>query len=413
VAKKLLVNILWKKLKKNLQQSNQIISRASLKTPEWCKFKEGKKHRPIGHALQPDAEVVPLWSSNLCAKILSEFIDFKANLPCTLSAKKMAKALPSLISCVFKKALSLLFSLCLLFACNKKTISYKVSYLHTPTNASMYSITQLSNGALLIGGGQEYTSANCYTYLNNTWQNINVNFAYPKYINALYTHQYIYAGGGSSMASISKDSGKSFTAIPALANLDDINDFIIANDTLYVALGKYNLGYIVAMNKDATQLYYKHLYNWEVNKLTTTNNITYAAGNGAILYKQPNTSTWRYTAAEGDIYTGITSTTNGTIVACGFNGSIIKSTNNGASFTTLHKANTFNNAYRWQAITCLSNNLAIVVGDKGKAAEINLDNNTITYINNINNYDIEDVVTMANNKVALACNNGILIMLEK
>jgi hypothetical protein len=33
--------------------------RASLKTPEWCKFKEGKKHRPIGHALQPDAEVVP------------------------------------------------------------------------------------------------------------------------------------------------------------------------------------------------------------------------------------------------------------------------------------------------------------------------------------------------------------------
>jgi hypothetical protein len=85
----------------------KLISRASLKTPEWCKFKEGKKHRPIGHALQPDAEVVPLWSSNLCAKILNEFIDFKANLPSTLSAKKMAKALPSLISCVFKEALSI------------------------------------------------------------------------------------------------------------------------------------------------------------------------------------------------------------------------------------------------------------------------------------------------------------------
>jgi hypothetical protein len=69
-----------------------MITRASLKTPEWCKFKEVKKHRPIGHALQPDAEVVPLWSSNLCAKTLNEFIEFEPYLPCTLFAKKGGKS---------------------------------------------------------------------------------------------------------------------------------------------------------------------------------------------------------------------------------------------------------------------------------------------------------------------------------
>jgi hypothetical protein len=41
---------------------------------------------PIGHALQPDTEVVPLWSSNLGAKFLKEFIDFESYLPCIFFA---------------------------------------------------------------------------------------------------------------------------------------------------------------------------------------------------------------------------------------------------------------------------------------------------------------------------------------
>jgi hypothetical protein len=57
---------------------------------------------PSGHALQPDAEVVLLWSRNLDAKILKEFIDFEPYLHCTFLAKKEVKALPSLMSCVFK-----------------------------------------------------------------------------------------------------------------------------------------------------------------------------------------------------------------------------------------------------------------------------------------------------------------------
>jgi hypothetical protein len=70
-----------------------LISRASLKTPEWYKFKEGKRLMPIGHALQPDAEVVPLWSSKLGAKPLDGFIYFEPYLPCNIFAKKAAKAL--------------------------------------------------------------------------------------------------------------------------------------------------------------------------------------------------------------------------------------------------------------------------------------------------------------------------------
>jgi hypothetical protein len=45
---------------------------------------EGKRLMPSGHALQPDAEFVLLWSSNLDAKILNKFIDFETYLPCTL-----------------------------------------------------------------------------------------------------------------------------------------------------------------------------------------------------------------------------------------------------------------------------------------------------------------------------------------
>jgi hypothetical protein len=58
-----------------------ILIRASLKTPEWCKFKEGKKHRPTGHALQPDAEVVLLWSSNRVTKIKNEVFKLEGDLP--------------------------------------------------------------------------------------------------------------------------------------------------------------------------------------------------------------------------------------------------------------------------------------------------------------------------------------------
>jgi hypothetical protein len=46
--------------------------------------------------LQPNAEVVPIWSSNLGAIILNEFIDIQPYLLCTLFAKKDEKN-PALI----------------------------------------------------------------------------------------------------------------------------------------------------------------------------------------------------------------------------------------------------------------------------------------------------------------------------
>jgi hypothetical protein len=67
--------------------------------------RKAARHRPSGQALQPDAEVVLLWSSNFDAKILIEFNNFAPYLPCTFFALREAKALPSLMSCVFKEAL--------------------------------------------------------------------------------------------------------------------------------------------------------------------------------------------------------------------------------------------------------------------------------------------------------------------
>jgi hypothetical protein len=42
--------------------------------------------------MQPDEVVVPIWSSNLGAMILNEFIDFEPYLLCTLFAKKGDKS---------------------------------------------------------------------------------------------------------------------------------------------------------------------------------------------------------------------------------------------------------------------------------------------------------------------------------
>jgi hypothetical protein len=42
--------------------------------------------------LQADAEVVPLWSSNLVAKTLNELIEFEPYLPCTSFAKNAPKS---------------------------------------------------------------------------------------------------------------------------------------------------------------------------------------------------------------------------------------------------------------------------------------------------------------------------------
>jgi hypothetical protein len=78
--------------------------RAYLKTPEWCKFKEGKKYRPIGHTLQPDAEVVPLWSSISCANIVYVVIDLVGYMPCLKSLHNSCIGLLILVCCDFKEA---------------------------------------------------------------------------------------------------------------------------------------------------------------------------------------------------------------------------------------------------------------------------------------------------------------------
>jgi hypothetical protein len=89
----------------NAQQQAFLVASAFLKTPEWCKFKEGKKHRPIGHALQPDAEVVPLWSSISYAMILNEVIKLKGDLLYAKSSINVGIRKLLLKCCVFKEAL--------------------------------------------------------------------------------------------------------------------------------------------------------------------------------------------------------------------------------------------------------------------------------------------------------------------
>jgi hypothetical protein len=47
----------------------------------------------MSFALQADAEVVPLWSSNLGIMYQNTIIDLNLNSPCTIVAKKGSKSL--------------------------------------------------------------------------------------------------------------------------------------------------------------------------------------------------------------------------------------------------------------------------------------------------------------------------------
>jgi len=137
----------------------------------------------------------------------------------------------------------------------------------------------------------------------------------------------------------------------------------------------------------------------------------YASAYSAVLKTTDAGQTWQYTTAKNDIYKSLLVLSNSDAIICGYDGSIKRTTDGGDTWLHIKNSNALTTTYRWNQLIQLNANIAVVIGDAGKIALVNLRDNSYNIISSIIAADILGGCKKNSSTIALCCSNGEYIEL--
>lgn len=306
-------------------------------------------------------------------------------------------------------------ALCLfqLSSCNKikTTATNGVNDIAAPLQSNWNAAAFYNDQIGVIVGGDNFTqTAIIYTIDGgNTWHESQIvnNPGKAIYAITIQNGQFIATGIDGKMYYGLVDRPDSFYS--AQSHLWQWNRSLVFHDYggIIVSGASQSFGYIQHVEHMGGYVSIDTL-DFEPRKVALFfNQDTYITGYGAIIKSTDFGKNWTYTNASGDFYTDITyQRSKGTFWACGYNGSLLMSKDNGMHWEKYRNGNQIlTNRYRFKSIVAVDD-YVFVGGDKGSLLQIS--DKKITSININTTSDVNFLYPFSQNKLIVGGVDGLL-----
>lgn len=236
----------------------------------------------------------------------------------------------------------LLCVLVLIGSCNKDEITLITQQINSNTNYELSSIFYATDSVVYAAGGSEYGIGVIIRSTDGGYTWSTPDSIMPKEIYALYFFNAAdgVAGGFNSYWTSTTDSGKTYSTANA-SNWVSINAIGFMNQNVGIKVGGDGIanGYIATtINGGNNWNYYSVPGNLTALEYVDSNNV-FTSGYGEVYKSEDGGLSFQATEARGDFFLGLDFPTPNTGYFAGFEGMILKTTDDGNSFSKVRKGN--------------------------------------------------------------------------
>jgi photosystem II stability/assembly factor-like uncharacterized protein len=310
-----------------------------------------------------------------------------------------------------------LLPFCFIFSCKKNEQQVKATRIYLSKNEDLNAVQFLNDSIGFICGGTRFTSSVIYQTKDagNTWTektltpNCERRALYGIDVNA--KGKVVIVGMGGTMH-ISNDSGNTFN-YKQLYYWYEYKDVALRdNDSMLICgSGGFNKGYLTTLDQQGNYNNNKIIdsTNYKISSIDfVSSKVGYACGYGTILKTTDGGITWQHTTAENDNFKDL-SWKNNIGIAIGYEGSILKTSNEGQHWETIKDANVpLKKKQYLNAITALNDQTFIIVGEKGLVLLSKDGGNNWNKVSSFTSKNLHGVARLTDNSCVVVGDEGLV-----
>jgi len=264
------------------------------------------------------------------------------------------------------------FLILLFFSCGKEEqVSLSWKELASPTEVRLNAVTFTDDGVGHAVGGDVWNSGLHLLTLDNgvTWE---IDTISTKMLNGLYFPSSDSKGYAVGIGGIYQKTDLVtpwyIRGLDVLESLPPFNEVSFQNDGIGVIVGgiSFNRGVILQVNRNFDVLAI-HQFNNEVSAICFSDEMTaHAVGFGMVLNSKDAGATWNRLDIDSDFYRSVHFPTTTIGYAVGSSGTIIKTTDNGATWIKLRDGDKFSVSDEpFRSVYFWNENKGYIVGENG------------------------------------------------
>jgi len=317
-----------------------------------------------------------------------------------------------------QKILILLIIIGIFTGCKKDEIKLEgITFINAPTGSTLKRVVFTSKDSGIIVGGNTYTESTILhtSDAGNTWTLMTIQNDPGKIIESVIaTKNKDYAVG---------IDGKIYFKDPPNTSWDyhqnvywewmrDITQSE-SNHILIISGRAWDNGQIYHLDSNFNELS-RTKYPFELADISQINETTFLiSGYGSILKSMDKGNSWNYTNAKGDFYKKMHVISDTHIWACGYNGSIIKSTDGGTSWEKQRNGNNPSlKQYHFNSIYFLNASTGFVVGDNGTILLTKDSGENWLATKKITDVDLYDITAINDKEILVIGDKGTIFKLR-
>lgn len=305
--------------------------------------------------------------------------------------------------------------MCPHLSCKKEKSSLLFTAVESGTYNNIYAIRKLHGDSLIACGGENGKGIMLVSADEGiSWKVWHSDFDQVLYDVHFVTAQTGFAGGGIADVFKTNDGGYTweklyipFPAFPTVYRLP-LRCIYFVNDSLGFICGGGDYQYgTIFKTTDQGRNWTLALADHELRSIIFLNETTgFACGYGALLKTNDTGSTWNFTEAPNEFYSGAEKTTDHVFVS-GYNGSIINSADNGQTWQTKNKGNSAaSSRTHFNCIVTYAPNSLMAAGNDGAVALSSDDGNTWQVGESFNRCTIKSVLVLDDKSGVAAGDDG-------
>jgi photosystem II stability/assembly factor-like uncharacterized protein len=253
-------------------------------------------------------------------------------------------------------------------SCNKDKITLLTTAVNSNTGYSLYNIFYASDSIAYAVGGSRYAIGIIIRSLDGgyTWSQPDSISPKVLYTSFFFNPAQGFCGGYDSWLMYTQDSGQNFTGSPGDYNPINAIAFINHNQGVRVAGQGYASG-VTAYTADGGSTWTSTSYGNTLNTVQyVDSNTVFASGYGVVYKSMDGGQTFQPTNAYGDNFLSMDFPTATTGYFAGYEGEILKTTDQGASFHKVRSGNApFSPRIHFETMKFWDENTGYVAGDAG------------------------------------------------
>ena len=306
-------------------------------------------------------------------------------------------------------------------SCQKEDVSLEYTVVNLHTEAEIHNLFFIDSVTGYAVGGIQNESGYIFETKDagNNWQEI---FRSDTNLNDIYflTPETGFACGDDILLLRTMDSGNSWTKVtygwePPEAYISPLKHLEFVNDTAgYIVGGAYFDRGILFRSQNRGLWWEPYHFDNELSASHFTDNLTgIVGGYGLITKTTDGANSFKPIDIRGDFYTSFCFTTKETGFACGYNGGIYKTVNNGDSWTTVYTPNNASfNRIHLNDLGFTKDGKGIAVGNDGIILISNNNGNTWEKVRQIASGKLFSVTVNSDNSVWITSENGNIYLLK-